>query len=75
MYAVAGDHVPMPDAPRPGDGAAACRVVAAHAPSWLPNNGTGSLATIACEPIFYSVIDAPRGNSRGASAELDLTVA
>ncbi len=58
----------------PGGPAAAAAFLKAHAPSWLPNDGTGWLGTTG-GAISYEVMDAPRGKGFGAPAGLDLTVA
>jgi hypothetical protein len=49
--------------------------LAAHTPSWLPNDGTGSLVTSGGEAISYSISDAPKDGRLTWAAELDLTVA
>lgn len=51
------------------------RFLTAHAPSWLPHDGTGWLGTTGGRVISYQVIDAPRGKSFGAPAGLVITVA
>jgi hypothetical protein len=59
----------------PGDPADAAAFLKAHAPSWLPNDGTGWLGTTGGETISYEVMDTPRGKSFGAPAGLDFTIA
>ncbi len=49
--------------------------LAAHAPAWLPNDGTGSLFTSADAPISRTVDDAPRDSGAASPAELNFTVA
>ncbi len=49
--------------------------LAAHAPAWLPNDGSGSLVTSAGAPISRTVDDAPRDASAAPPAELNFTVA
>jgi hypothetical protein len=58
----------------PGSPADVAAFLAAHAPAWLPNDGTGSL-TSGGQPVSYSVDDAPRNSSLASPAELNFTVA
>jgi hypothetical protein len=70
---------PLTDAVRdwkvPGNAGEVAAFLAAHAPGWLPNDGTGSLVASGGEPISYSVSDAPQDTRLARAAELDLTVA
>jgi hypothetical protein len=59
----------------PGSPSDVAAFLAAHAPGWLPNDGTGTLITAAGEPISYTVSDAPENNSLASPAELNFTTA
>ncbi len=59
----------------PGSPSDVADFLAAHAPRWLPNDGTGSLITAGGERISYTVSDAPRHRSLAPAAELTFTVA
>lgn len=45
-----------------------------HAPSWIPNSGSGSGGPSG-KPTFYGVFDVPRAKGWSSSAQLDFTVA
>jgi hypothetical protein len=59
----------------PGSPADVAGFLAAHAPAWLPNDGTGSLFTVGGASISLTVDDAPRDSGASSSAELNFTVA
>jgi len=59
----------------PGGPADVAAFLTAHAPWWLPGDGTGSLAGSGGGVISYDVTDTPRSRGRGTSAALVFTVA
>jgi hypothetical protein len=58
-----------------GDPADVTAFLTAHAPSWLPNDGSGWLGSTGGGTISYEVMDAPRGKSLRAQPGLDFTIA
>ena len=59
----------------PGDPQDIAAFLRAHPPPGIPNRGAGQLSAAGGQTISYDVIDAEPGNSEGAPAELDITVA
>ena len=59
----------------PGDPEDIAAFLRAHAPPGIPNSGEGQLSAADGRTISYDVFDMEPGNSEGAPAELDITVA